>query len=273
VLATWLHWYMVVFFVLFGAWILKSRRCFSTIGPLVGKPSGDSPYADRLCEAIARREELEALPGPAIGTWIGVSSLAAGLLAALTPIPVTLLYAVVCVVLAGTLAAAYLRLRRAGERRIASLRARSRETAVPAWLSALIAVAAVSPLAYADVAPVAAFLVAAAALLIVVLGDRVVHLPALLTGEDPAIEEYVDDRLRAVRSVNLFATATAPPYVFEAITFTIAFVQNHARFETLHLAAMLLSLVALLVSCAWQFVQVRRAPGASDVERWAQNGV
>ena len=272
-IATWLHWYMAIFFVLFGAWMLKKRRCFSDIGPLIRKPSDDSPYAHRLCEAVARREELEALPGDAIGTWIGVSSLAAGLLAVVTPIPVTLLYAVVCVVLAGAFAAAYLRLRRAGGRRIASLRARSRETAVPAWLSALIAVAAVSPLVYVDVAPLAALLVAAAALVIVVLGDRVVHLPALLAGEDPAVEQYVDDRLRAVRSVNLFATATAPPYVFEAITFTIAFVEHHARFETLHLAALLFSLVALGVSSAWQLVQVRRRPGASDVERWAQSVV
>jgi len=273
VIATWLHWYMVLFFVLFGVWILKSRRCFSSIGPLIRKPSDDSPYARRLRDAITKREDLEGLPGAGMARWIGGASLAAALLAALTPIPDTLLYAIVCVVLAGTLAAAYLRLRRAGGRRIASLRARTRQAAVPAWLSALVAVAAVSPLAYIDLAPLAASLVAAAGLLIAALGDRVVHLPALLTGEDPAVEEYVDDRLRAVRSVNLFATATAPPYVFEAITFTIAVVEHQARFATIHLAAMLFALVALLVSCAWQLVQIRRAPGASDVERWAHNGV
>jgi hypothetical protein len=252
--------------VLFGAWILRSRRCFSSVGALIRRPCGDSPYAQRLRDAVDRREALEALPSEAMATWIGGASLAAALLAALTPIPATLLYAVVCVVLAGTLAAAYLRLRRAGGRRVASLRARRPEGAVPAWLSALVAVAAVSPLA--------AILVTAAGLLIVVLGNRVVHLPALLTGQDPAVEEYVDDRLRAVRSVNLFATATAPPYVFEAMTFTIAFAQDHdVRHVALHVAAMLASLVALLVSCAWQFVQMRHAPGASDVERWARSGV
>ena len=271
-IAAWLHWYMVVFFVLFGGWVLYARRCFASVGLLIRTPCGDAPYAQRLRDAVARREHLESLPAAAMGTAIGAASLLAAVLAVVTPIPTTLLYAMVCVVLAMTLAGAYLRLRRAGGPRIASLRARSRDTVVPAWLSALVAVAAVSPLAFVDLAPAAALLVTVAGLLIAAVGDRVVHLPALLSGTDPAVDEYVDDRLRAVRAANLFATATAPPYVFEAITFTVAVVQ-HGGARPLHAAAMIFTLIALLVSCAWQVMLMRRGPGARETERWAQNGV
>jgi hypothetical protein len=273
-LVTWLHWYMAAFFALFGAALLAWGRHFACIGPLIRRPCGDSPDAQRLCAAIERREALEALPGAAMGRWSGGASLAAALLAACTPVPPTLLYAIVCVVLALTFASAYLRLRRAGARRVASLRARSRAKTVPAWLTALVAVAAVSPLTFLGDAPLAAALVTAAGLLIAFLGDRVVHLPALLGGNDPAVDEYVDDRLRAVRSTNLFATATAPAFVFATITATLLRVQDGSDpLSSLHLGAMGVSFLAWIVASAWQYVQMRRGPNAADVARWAQNGV
>jgi hypothetical protein len=273
-IAAWLHWYMTAFFALFGAALLVWGRCFGSIGPLIRRPCDDTRDAQRLCEAIERREELEALPGAAMGRWSGGASLAAAVISAFTPVPTTLLYAIVCVVLALTFASAYLRLRRAGVRRVASLRARSRAKTVPAWLTALVAVAAVSPLTFLGDAPFAAALVTAAGLLIAFLGDRVVHLPALLSGHDPAVEEYVDDRLRAVRSTNLFATATAPAFVFATITATLLRVQNgFDPLSSLHVGAMGVSFFAWIVASAWQYVQMRRGPNAADVARWAQNGV
>jgi hypothetical protein len=273
VVTVFLHWWMVAFLTGFGLWMLRSGACIATAGAFVRAPRGDAPFAGRLRDAVERREAIESLPGTVIARWVGGVSLAAAVLAAFTAIPATLLYAVVCVVLAATLAVIYVRLRRAGARRVASLRARSREAALPPWLAALVAVAVVSPLAYVDVSPLAALLVTVASLLIAVLGERTVHLPALLSGEDPPVDEYVDGRLRSVRAVNLFATATAPAYVFDASTWAVTFVDHPARLAPLHLAAVLLCLVALFVSTAWQTRQIRRAPPAADVERWAQRGV
>jgi hypothetical protein len=198
-IAVWLHWYVVAFFILFGAGMIMGRNCFAGVGPLIRVRSIDAAYEERLRAAIARRDRLEALPGTAMALTVASASLAAAALAVLTRIPVVLLYAVLCAVLAGTLAIAYVRLRRAGRRRVASLRARTPGSVLPWWLQIFVAVAAVSPLTFIDVAPLAAILVTAASLGIAVLGERVAQLPALLGDEDPVVDAYVDERLRAVR--------------------------------------------------------------------------
>lgn len=269
-LEVFLRWYMVGFFVLFGVAMLVWRGRFATICGLVNTSHLDQRDTARVKEAIARREQLEALPGAPMAAIIGGSSLAAAALAAFTPLDPTLLYAVVSVVLAATLGNAYLHLRRVGTCRIASLRARDRASVVPPWLSALVGVTAVTPLAFVDVAPVAAILASVAAIAIALVGDRVAHLPALLSGEDPAVEEFVDDRLRAFRAVNIIGTATAPAYVFDACTWTTT-AMSHG-FGGLHGLALTVALVGLLVACASVFVVIRRPPGAREIDRWSRLG-
>lgn len=266
---TWLHWYMVGFFAVFGVAVLWKRECFASIAGFVRSGGIDEPYADRLRAAIARREQLEGVPGAAIATIAAATSLAAALLSAFTPASTVLLYALLCVVLAGTVAVTYARLRGASGRRIASLRARNRDSIVPPWLAVTVAVAAVSPLAFVDDVPVAAVLVTAASIAIALVGDRMARLPALLSGDDPPLDEYVDDRLRAGRAVNLFATATAPAYVFDC--FTAATVPHGAT--QLQIVAMLVAGLALLLSSTWQLMQMRRKPAAAELERWARLGV
>lgn len=270
VVETWLHWYMVGFFVLFGILMLAIRRRFASAGSMV-RVSCDEPYAPRLRAAVARRERLEALPSSVLAIAIAIASLGAAAIGLFVTGADTLLYAFVSLVLTFSLAAAYVKLRRSGGRRMASLRARRREAIVPPWLSAGVAVAAVSPLAFVDVAPVAAVLVTLAAVAIGVLGDAAARLPAILPGDDPAVDEYVDDRLRSVRAVNLTATACAPVYVFDAVTWVFATARaGFGAAGALHLAAMLFALVVLLAAVAWQIALVRRGPAAGDVERWGQ---
>ena len=271
-IAVWLHWYVVAFFILFGAGMIMGRNCFAGVGPLIRVRSIDAAYEERLRAAIVRRDRLEALPGAAMALTVASASLAAAVLAVLTSIPVVLLYAVLCAVLAGTLAIAYVGLRRAGMRRVASLRARTPGSVLPWWLQTFVAVACVSPLTFIDVAPLAAMLVTVASLGIAVLGERVAQLPALLGDEDPVVDAYVDERLRAVRAVNLVGTATAPAYVFECITLVQTYgtqIGAHGR-SGLQALAMLFVLAALIVACGQQFALMRRTPGAGELERWAR---
>ncbi|HEY0394683.1 MAG TPA: hypothetical protein VGD01_09330 [Candidatus Elarobacter sp.] len=265
---TWLHWYMIVFFALFGAGMVLWRNELARVGPLIGVAALDGADEARLRVAIERRERLERLPAAAMGNTVGCAALAAAVAGTLTPAPTVILYAVVCVVLAATLAAAYVRLRRAGPRRVASLRARTLSTIVPWWLQTVVAMAVVSPLAFVDVEPVAAVLVTGAALAIAVLGERVARLPAILSDEDPLVDAYVDERLRSVRAVNVLATATAPAYVFEAITLVLGAMETH-RFPPFHTTAMLIGLAGLVVGVGAQLILMKRSPGAADVRRWA----
>jgi hypothetical protein len=270
--AVWLHWYMIGFFVLFGAATIAWRDCFANVGAFIRVRSLGTAQEERLRAAIARREQTEDLPGAAMGITIGVTALAAAAAGALTPVPLVLLYAVIAVVLSATLAAAYVRLRRAGLRRIASLRPRTSGSVIPWWLQTLVVIAAVSPLTFIDAEPVAAVLVTVASVGIALLGERVAKLPALIGDEDPVVDAYVDERLRSVRAVNVLATATAPAYVFEAVTFVLTTVASR-NVAALHATAMLVALAGLLAGCAWQFRLMWRKPQGADLERWAEPSV
>jgi len=111
-------------------------------------------------------------------------------------------------------------------------------------------------------------LVTIAAIAIALIGERLAHLPAVLGTEDPAVDEYVDERLRSVRSVNVVATATAPAYVFDCLTATV---MQHGN-VALHWAATLWALGALFVGVTWQLALMKRRPGAQELERWARLG-
>jgi hypothetical protein len=269
-LEIFLRWYMVGFFVLFGIAMIVWRRRFATIGCLISTARLDERDAARVKDAVARRVRLEGLNGAAMASVIGSASLVAGALAVFTALDPTLLYAVVCVVLSATLANGYLHLRRAGTRRIASLRARDRGSVVPVWLSVVVALTAVTPLAFIDIAPVAAILATVAAVVIAVVGERVAHLPALLSGDDPAVDAFVDERLRAVRVVNIVGTATAPAYVFDACTWTTSTVTH--GFGGLHAVAVSIAFVGLMAACGWLLVVVRRPADAHETERWSHLG-
>ncbi len=259
-----IRWYMVAFFVLLGVVLLAYRRCFASVSAYFVMQRQCGAIGKRVAAAVRRREEREALPASAMGLTVGGSSVAFGAVAALTRVPVTLLYELLALVLGLTLLAGYMRLRRTGGRRTASLRRRDPDTILPSYVYALVAVAVVMPLTWLPTVPVAALLTTAAGLVIALTGWGIAAMPALLTGDDVAVEQYVDDRVRSGRTVNLLGTAVAPGFFFMALT--------HYTDSWLHVAALLVSLVALLVSVAVQFGLMRRGPSATDLERWAHYG-
>jgi hypothetical protein len=259
-----IRWYMVTFFVLLGVTLLAYRRCFASVQAYFLMQRQCGAIGKRVAAAVRRREKREALPASAMGLIVGGTSVAFGAAGAFTRVSVTLLYELLALVLGLTLFAGYMRLRRAGGRRTASLRRRDPETILPPYAYAFVAVAVVMPLTWLPAAPAGALLTTLAGLVIALTGWGVAAMPAMLTGDDTAVEQYVDDRVRSGRTVNLLGTAVAPGFFFMALT--------HYTDSWLHVAALLVSLAALLVSVALQFGLLRRGPSAADLERWAQTG-
>ena len=263
-LDVWIRWYMVVFFTAFGVWFVTRGELCAQAGAWIGGRCDGTPWADRLAAVVRRREQLENLRTRTTAYIFGGCSLLLAVLAALTPLAVTILYALLCAVLALTVATGYERLRRVGGPRVASLRARNPNAFVPWYVYALTAVTAVSPLTFLAVAPVAAVLVTVAGLLMASVARGVAASPALIPGVDVAVEQYVDDRLRAVRTVNLLGTATAPALLFATFT----------RFtdSALHLTVEGICLATFLVCLTLQTAWIRRRPGALEIEGWLQSG-
>jgi hypothetical protein len=216
-----------------------------------------------LDAAIERRECLENLRTRTMAYVCGAASLLAAVVTALTPVPATMLYALVCVVLAVSVATAYERLRRAGGPRVASLRARDPNAVAPWYAYALTAVAVVSPLAYLAVAPTAAVLVTIAGLLIAGVGCGVAASPALIPGNDVAVDLYVDDRLRTLRTVNLLSTACAPAFVFSSFT--------GYTDSPLHVGVELVTFAAFAITFVLQIVLMRRRPSEVEIDRWSRS--
>ncbi|GEM_PF-2416739 len=264
----WSRWYWVAFFAISGIVLLLGRRRF-TPGDLalVRMPVLAPPETERLQAAVARRDALESFPSAAMATGIALAALIAAVLGALTSAPISLLFAMLCLVLAGTVAYGYIRLRRAGTRRVASLRARHQSSAIAPWMMTAAVVAAVSPLVFIDAAPLPAIVVTAASVAIALVGVRVAQLPALLSGVDPQVEAYLDDRVRALRSVNLVGLATAPAYVFES-TLTIG--AHGASWP--HAIAWIAVTFAAFAASISQIATIKRRPDASEIARWGQTG-
>lgn len=260
----WIRWYMVAFFALFGIWMLQKRSMCARAGALIAQRCDGTPWSTRLAAVVVRREELEDLRTTTIATTVGVTSLVLAVLAALAPIPVTMLYPVLCVVLALSVAIGYERLRRAGGPRVASLRARDPNAVVPPYVYALVAIGVVSPLTFLPVSPDAALIVTIAGLLVAGVARGVAASPAFVPGQDVAVEQYVDERLRAVRTVNLLSTAVAPAFVFASFT---------GNFDSpLHASAEAVAFAAFAVCLTLQIVWMRRSPNAGEIERWSHSG-
>lgn len=258
----WIRWFMVVFFTGFGAWMLITRDSFANASGFFRCFHLDEPAQTRLVSAYRRRERSEALPSASMGGVLGALSLALALIAALTQAPVTLLYAADVFALAAILTLGYARLRRATRRRFASLHVRAAGTIAPWYAWAIVAITSVLPLAWLPRTPVSACLVTAAGVAIVLLAWRVASLPALLNGEDLAVEAFVDERLRAARVTNLLSTAVAPSFVFEAFT--------GYTDSPLHVAALSVAFVAFN-TMLWLYVRLlRRGPSVAEVSAWSR---
>jgi hypothetical protein len=254
------RWFLVGLWTVFGIWSLCRPAGSSWIRDGFAKVQ----VADRarLDRALALRERLEGAP-TWLGRALGILSLAAAAVAANNRVAIDLLVAVVTLASAAFLAAAYSRLRKARGPRAASLKARIRSSVVPRSLFATVTASVLCPLFFLDVSPFAATVTAAASLSIVVLAWMIAGLPALVRGDDVAVESFVDDRLRHQRVAAMLQLATTPSVFF----------------FTLHLAAMYASPWRLsafcftaVASCVIPFLSGGfgpRGPSPDELRAWA----
>jgi hypothetical protein len=255
----WLRFFMVAFFVGFGCWLFVKRTLFAGAGGLCTAEL-DEAECLRLTAASQRRERLERLPSSAIGLWLAAISFVMAALAAFTQIPLAVLYASNVLALAAAFGAAYLRLRKVQGPRFALLRERDARARGPAYAWLLTLLAVVLPLAWLPRLPAQSILVTLAGLSIVWLARCVAEMPALLTGEDVAVETFLDTRLRVMRVASLLAIAAAPAFVFESFS-------NYTD-STAHVATLFftLSVWVLLGSRARRLV---RGPSQAETVTWA----
>lgn len=256
---SWIRWFMVVFFAVFGSWLIAGRR-FGTAGSLFCSLCSDEPMQARVLSAYHRRERSEALPQRWMTGWLAACSFGMAAVTALTHASVTLLYAALVAATAFVLTIAYLRLQHFTKRRFAALQVRNPNAIVPQYAWAIVATSALLPFLWLPSAGVVSALVAASGIVIVYLARRVALMPALLSGADVAAETYVDTRLRAARTTSLLATAAAPGFVFESFT--------GYTDSAVHAAAFACSLCALTFMLARQIRLVRCRPSHDEIATW-----
>lgn len=213
------RWYVGAFLTLFGLFILWKGAAFNSCSRFFYLELRDTRLKDRFAPVVERRKELERGNDWA---WrvAGLSSMLFGLLVIVRALSPVIGYALLCADLAIVMSQIYLNMRNRSERRAASLQPRTATSAVPVlwYVGALISAAL--PLAFISYPSlrVPAVIVAAACVTIVLVAARTSQMAALLAGDDPDIELYVDTRLRWSRVSGLLALAYAASYVFIAFS-------------------------------------------------------
>ena len=255
----WLRWFMIAFFIGMGCWLFVKRELFASAGGLC---TGylDDPEEERLAAACRRRERFEALPSATIGVWLAAFSLSMAALAAFTQIPVAALYALNALSLAAAFGFAYLRLRKVQGPRFALLRERDPNALLPAYAWAVTALVAALPLGWLPTLPAESILVTVAGLAIVSLARSIAAMPALLSGEDVAVETFLDTRLRSMRVAILLSISMAPAFVFEAFS-------NYTD-SRLHVATLLFTLFAFVFVSSFAR-RLTRGPSQADTASWS----
>src|SRR5579884_639642 len=206
-----LHWIWAAVFAGLGVFYIFKPGC------LCGMPKFRIPDAadrSRIDAVLTRRKEIERIPRY-IGLYLSAVSFALAAVAAFTPVQPALLYGILCLEIAIVNAVTYFYLRTAPPKRIAVLAPRSVGSVIPwywfalAMASALAALTMVSNTAYA----ISAVVVCVSSLYTIAIAWRLTQLPALLSGDDIATEQLVDDRARRARSSNALVLALVQPFV------------------------------------------------------------
>ncbi len=255
-----LRWFLVGLWTVAGAWSLCGPVGFSWIRDGFARVQ----VADRarLDRALELRERLEGSPAW-LGRALGVLSLAAAAVAASNRVAIDLLVAMTTLATAVFLAAAYSRLRQIRGMRAASLKARVRSAVVPRSLFAVVTATGLCPLFFLSVSAFAATVMVAASLSIVLLAWMIADLPALVRGDDVAVESFVDDRLRHQRVAAILQLATTPGVFFFLLNFESMYASPW------RLAAFCFTSVA---SCVIPFLAGGfgpRGPSAEELRAWA----
>ncbi len=213
------RWYIGGFLTLFGLCIVWKGAAFNSCSRFFYLELRDARLKDRFAPVVQRRKDLESGNDWA---WrvAGLSAVLFGALVIVQVLSPVIGYALLCADLAVVMSQIYLNMRNCSERRAASLQPRTPTSAVPVlwYVGALFAAAlALALIVYPNLrAP--AVIVAVACVTIVVVAARTSQMAALLAGDDPDIELYVDTRLRWSRVFGLLALAYASSYVFIAMS-------------------------------------------------------
>lgn len=169
----------------------------------------------RVQRAIDRRQLAEGSPAP-LGRSTGVASLALSAASAFTRVPPSLLYAILCLVIVAVAATAFWKLRNTQQKRVAVLSSRTPDKVISPFWFVLAAVSAFLILPFAEYPQwtLAAIVVCVSSLLTAFIAWRLTMLGAILSGDDIAAEQFVDDRLRSYRVSSVLLLALIQPFVF-----------------------------------------------------------
>jgi len=234
-----------VVLALAGLTTLSFPGCFAAVCPYFARVDLPSPYEDRLDEVLCARKAAENIP-MWFGAMLGLISLALAAAAWLPAVSPAIPYAAWCLAFAATTAIACVRFRRATQRRVAALVPRDRRSALPPAVVVAIAACVAVELALVVSSPYrlvwAAVAIASATLLWIAW--QLAEAPALILGADVPVECYVDDRLRAVRTINVAGLASAPMLFLLGATHD---------FSAPGVAAWIVATIAAAVCATYQF--------------------
>ena len=251
---------MTGFFVLFGTYFATQAAYFSQVRGICARMVvPDCATAQRLKDAQVRRKAAEGISEHLGWLVTIVAFLCAGLTWFTNVVP-QLWYALLCLTISGTFGVVVLRLRSALTKRAAQLA--PRRLGAPPWLFIAALISAISLLAFAQdrTLTVAAVLVIMSCIFTTAIAWRVASMPALLTGEDPDVEAFIDDRLRRTRTLMILIYAVVPQFVFASFSrYTI---------DALRFDAWLVTLFAWLAVSAVFLLTLRRSPSVQDLIRW-----
>lgn len=212
-------WYIGCFLIVFGIAVVWRGQALSNCRRFFYFELRDPLLKERFSTVVQRRNELE---GDYTTSWrvTGLVSMVFGALVLARLITPVVGYALFCSDVAIILSQIYSGMRNRSVRRAASLQPRSITTSVPIVWYAGGMISALLPLGlwmYPSArGPAVVVTVACAVILFVAL--RTSEMAALLAGDDPEIEVYVDNRLRWSRVAGLLALTYAASFVFIAVT-------------------------------------------------------
>jgi hypothetical protein len=243
------YWYISILLMALGVVGVAGSRYLSNVKCNFWFELREPIVGARLRAVIDRRDELEGLGRkPAIIS--SISYFVFGLLCLLHIVTPAIAYALACADVALMFAWMYARVRNRSQRRAASLAPRRQIAVVPplAFAGALLA-AAVPLLFVSDVnLRVPALLVSLSSLAIVVSAWSIAGMAAVLVGDEPDLEVYVDERIRRSRVSAMLTFAYAVIPVF------IAVVTREAVNLPVYNYAFVASMVLIVMFLTWYFI-------------------
>jgi hypothetical protein len=261
-LEMFMHWFWVAAFAGLGIFMLASPTRYANIEAYFCRMRVKCSIRDRIVEAAERRKSIENI-SPTLGRATGLFAILCAVIAVFTPYPPLMLYAAFCLGFVGFLGVTYLQLRNTQYKRAASLEIRSPLNVLPVYWYALAFVAALFPLLdlRSPMLQVAAVIVTVCSLTLIVFAWRLALAPALLTGEDPDAEQFVDDRLRFIRTASTLVFAPGITFVYFS---QINLIHSSRMHELLGVAADLIW-ITLFVTF---FLMYRRPPSSENLKHW-----